>query len=168
MGIFSEAHEEEIDTLTRERAAFLDERNQTRRELEGVRERMNALAVSNAKLSDNGRIESYLQTLQSLTQLAKDVGIPDAESTGHDTLVVQLREKYIALLAQVAANQEAADVLRLAKEIEDNHLIPDDRWQFKFRNGARWESPDSRMVNAIKLLASHLGITLPAKDEKPN
>lgn len=81
----------------RERAAFMDSRNQARKELDEVRRRMNALAVENARLRDNGRIESYVRDLQALTQLAVDVGIPDAESTGHGTLVVQLREKFKTL-----------------------------------------------------------------------
>ena len=80
------ADEDRLAVAERERAAFMDSRNQARKELDEVRRRMNELAVhcdrlekENARLRDNGRTNSYIQDLRALTQLAVDVGIPDAE-----------------------------------------------------------------------------------------
>lgn len=156
------ADEDRLAVAERERAAFMDSRNQARKELDEVRRRMNELAVhcdrlekENARLRDNGRTNSYIQDLRALTQLAVDVGIPDAESTGHGTLVVQLREKF-------RANQEAADVLRLLEA-----------GKFTLRPCAgNWVACDNDRDNegttvarAVQNFCKAAGITLPAKED---
>lgn len=175
--------DEPLAIALRERAAFMDERNQTRKELEALRERHNQLAVhcdklekDSSRLRDNGRIESYVQTLRALTQLAVDLGIPDAESTGHDTLVFQLREKFAAL----SANQEAADVLRLIEGHEVsvrpmaglwNGECLSTRWRASSHSRTIAAATSDTVAEAVKLLIDlsdrKPGITLPAKDEQP-
>lgn len=46
-------YDDRLAIAERERAAFLEERNQTRHELDSVRQRMNRLAVENARLEAN-------------------------------------------------------------------------------------------------------------------
>lgn len=108
--------ETKLAIAMRERAAYLDERNQTRKALADLREKFNKLAVENAKLSDNGRQQSYLDDLAALTKFCEEVGIEHAQSTGHSTLLVMLREKWAELRNDREELEEKIN--RLRRDVE--------------------------------------------------